>query len=50
MGVVRIGNKAWLYDKDGHLIFYGDYRTLISWVKQTERNTLGSDKKIHGLE
>jgi hypothetical protein len=50
MGVVRVGDKACIYDKDGHLIFYGDCRTLIRWVKQTERYKLGSDKKIHGLE
>jgi hypothetical protein len=49
MRVVRIGDKVKLYDKDGQLFFYGDYKTLMRWVNP-ERHKIGSDKKIHKLE
>ena len=50
MRVVRIENNLMSYDNEGLLIFFGDSRTFISWIRQTKRNKLGSNKKIHGLE
>ena len=49
MRVVRIGDRVQVYVEEGHLIFYGDYKTLMLW-DNTERHKLGSNKKIHGLE
>lgn len=50
MRVVRIEDKLMSYDNEGRLIFFGSSRTFISWIRQTERNKLGSDKKIHGID
>ena len=50
MRVVRIEDNLMSYDNEGRLIFFGSCMTFISWIRQTERCKLGSDKKIHGLE